>query len=105
MEGCSTAASWWPVHWIVVAGRLGEREKVGSGWRSISITWWSRLLLRGGRYTELRWLVVWERENLGSGRCSISITWWFEAFRSHWMVWPAVLDGGGRRLRGGGWEG
>jgi hypothetical protein len=41
MKGSGSVASWWPVHWIAVAGRLGEREKLGSGWRSISITWWS----------------------------------------------------------------
>jgi hypothetical protein len=38
MEGSGAAASWWPVRWIAVAGRLGEREKLGSGWRSINIT-------------------------------------------------------------------
>jgi hypothetical protein len=46
-----------------------------------------------------------ERKKLGSGRRSISITWWLVAFRSHWMVWPAVVDGGGSRLWCGGWEG
>jgi hypothetical protein len=41
MEGSGVAASWWPVHWIAMADRLGEREKLGSGWHFISIAWWS----------------------------------------------------------------
>jgi hypothetical protein len=60
MVGGGATASWWPGCWIVVAGNLGERDKLvvvvasGLDWCSIRLTWWSAML----RNHWILWLVV-----------------------------------------------
>ena len=64
MVGGGTIASWWPGLWNVVAGSLGEKDKL--------------VVVAAG----------------GLGWCSIRTTWCSVALRSHWILLPAVVDGG-----------